>query len=85
MRVEIKIEFLGEGADSAVFLQWNKQKNEKVVKGEVVCEVETYKSVVQVEAPIDGVLADLKFSPGEVVNLSDVLGYIETEEQVCNE
>lgn len=80
MRVEVKAEFLGEGADSAVFLQWNFKENDKVNKGDVVCEVETYKSVVQIDAPVAGRLVGLRFSDGEVVNLSDILAYIETEE-----
>jgi len=85
MNVEIKASFLTEGSDEGVFLQWLIQLGERVKKGDLLCEIETYKAVVQIEAPVDGVIADFKCNQGEIVTTSSVLGYIQTDDEGKNE
>lgn len=80
MRVDIKIDFLGEGADTAVMVRWLKEPGESVAKDEPLCEVETYKSIFQVVSPASGVLKEARCASGDVIHLSDVLGYIESHE-----
>jgi len=80
MRKEIRLDFLGEGAESAVLVKWHKRPGEKVVQGETICEVETYKAVFQVEAKDSGVLAETAFNEGDVVEAPAVLGYIDSDE-----
>ena len=80
MRVEIKIDFLGEGVDNAVFVRWCASTGEKVAKGDIVCEIETYKTLLQIEAPDSGILSDLRYASGDVLNIPAVLGYIETSD-----
>lgn len=73
---EVKIEFLGEGVDEAVFLRWLKKEKDVVEKGEFICEVETYKAVIQIESNEKGVLKSLKCRAGDVIKIPVVVGEI---------
>lgn len=80
MRVDIKIDFLGEGADTAVLVRWLKEPGQRVDKDEPLCEVETYKTVFQVASPASGTLKEARGVSGDVIQLHDILGYIESHE-----
>ena len=42
--------------ETGVISRWNKQEGDTVASGEVVCEIETDKAIMEYEAAIDGVL-----------------------------
>jgi 2-oxoisovalerate dehydrogenase E1 component len=61
----------------ATVVSWLKKLGEPVRKGEALLEIETDKAVTQVEAPADGVLAEILADAGAVVPLGQQLGTIQ--------
>ncbi len=60
----------------AVLSQWMKQVGEAVTKNEPLIELETDKVMMEVVAPVDGVLHDIHVQPGEEVTPDKILGTI---------
>lgn len=48
----------GNSVESCIIQRWLKEPGEQVASGEALCEVETDKAVVEVEAPADGTLLE---------------------------
>lgn len=57
-------------------LMWVKQEGDAVRKGEILCEGEVEKKIVEFLAPCDGVLTEQVIKDGEVFTAGDVLGYV---------
>jgi pyruvate dehydrogenase E2 component (dihydrolipoamide acetyltransferase) len=55
----------GNTVETCRLLEWRKKKGEHVNKGEVVCEVETDKSMFEIDSPEDGVLLEQFFKEGD--------------------
>ena len=60
--VEVKVPQLSESVSEATMLQWKKKPGEKVQRDEILIEIETDKVVLEVPAPANGVLRELKNS-----------------------
>ncbi len=59
--------------------QWFKQPGDTVTAGEPICEVETDKVEMEVEAPFSGVLEEIVAQPEDVVPVGEPLCYMSTE------
>ncbi|TCK28307.1 pyruvate dehydrogenase E2 component (dihydrolipoamide acetyltransferase) [Ancylobacter aquaticus] len=66
----------GEYMESVVVVAWHKKPGENVAAGELVVTVETAKAATEIEAPVSGVLADIRAQIGEEVAIGTVLGTI---------
>lgn len=66
-------EELAEGTVS----RWLKRPGERVARGEPLVEVETDKVNSELEAPADGILAEIVAEPGQTVGVGEVLARIE--------
>ncbi len=55
----------GNTVESCILLEWKKQKGDKINKGDVICEVETDKAVIEVEAQRSGKILDIFFEEGD--------------------
>lgn len=64
--------------ESGTILRWLKQVGDPVAKGEAVLEVETDKITMEVEAPADGVLAQILAEAGAVVPIGQPIAYLAT-------
>ncbi|MCL6592843.1 MAG: 2-oxo acid dehydrogenase subunit E2 [Alicyclobacillus sp.] len=64
---------LGLTTERAEIVRWLRSEGEQVQEGEPVIEVETEKAVVEVEAPVAGVLQRLMVAAGEQVQPGAVL------------
>ncbi|PRX48509.1 pyruvate dehydrogenase E2 component (dihydrolipoamide acetyltransferase) [Prauserella shujinwangii] len=62
-----------------VFLAWRKAEGDPVRQGEVVCEVTTDKVDMEVEATVDGVLAELVAAPEDVIAVGEPIAYVDSE------
>ena len=62
--VEIRLPELAEGMAAATLSAWLKKPGDPVAAGEPIAEVETDKTTVELEAPADGVLADVRVAAG---------------------
>ncbi len=79
MKKEVIIPRLGSSdeSDEVKILRWLKDPGVRVKKGEGLLEVETDKVNVEIEAPDDGLLQEIKAQAGDVVKFSSVVAIIE--------
>jgi 2-oxoglutarate dehydrogenase E2 component (dihydrolipoamide succinyltransferase) len=71
---------MGESITEATILTWKKQVGDKVEAEEVVLEVATDKVDSDVPSPVSGILKEIKYQVGEVVQVGEVLAVIEVSE-----
>jgi 2-oxoglutarate dehydrogenase E2 component (dihydrolipoamide succinyltransferase) len=76
--MEIKVPEVGESISEAQVSKWHKKDGERVRKDEPVCEIETDKITMELNADVDGVLS-VKVPEGTTVKIGTVIGMI-TEE-----
>ena len=74
MSIEIKVPALPESVADATILAWQKKPGDAVRRDEVLVEVETDKVVLEVPAPVDGVLATIVAEEGATVVAQQTLG-----------
>jgi 2-oxoglutarate dehydrogenase E2 component (dihydrolipoamide succinyltransferase) len=67
---------LGESVAEATIAKWTKKVGDAVKKDEVLVELETDKVSLEVVAPADGVLSDIKAADGDTVVPGTVLGVV---------
>ncbi len=77
MAIEIKVPALGESVSEATVAKWMKQAGEIVAKDEAICELETDKVTLEVNAPEAGALTEIKAPEGSNVEIGQVLAMLE--------
>ncbi|NEX22022.1 2-oxoglutarate dehydrogenase complex dihydrolipoyllysine-residue succinyltransferase [Thiorhodococcus mannitoliphagus] len=77
MSSEVRVPALPESVSDATVLTWHKQPGEAVTEGESLVELETDKVVLEVPAPMDGIMGEIKSSEGMVVQADDILAVVE--------
>ena len=77
MTTEIKVPQLPESVTDATLVAWHKQPGDAVKRDENLADLETDKVVLEVPAPVDGVLRELKVASGIVVTSGQLLAVIE--------
>src|SRR6185437_936579 len=78
MRVEVKVPQLPESIAEATLVNWHKQPGDAVKRDENLIDIETDKVVLELPAPNDGVLAEIKQPNGATVTSNDVIAVIDT-------
>src|SRR5439155_1499155 len=73
MATEMILPVLGMAQDTGKIVQWLKREGQPVKKGEPVVEVETDKATVELEAPADGVLANVTAAEGDEVPVGKIV------------
>ncbi len=79
MLIEIKTPEFSESVQSGTLLEWRKQVGEPVARDEVLAELETDKVILEVTAPADGVMREIRAAAGTEVQPGEVLALVETE------
>lgn len=79
MTVAVNFTKAGMGIEEGTVIRWLKVVGDKVLKGEVLVEIENAKSVQEVEAPASGTLVAILVAEGEDVPVNTDLGLIEEE------
>jgi 2-oxoglutarate dehydrogenase E2 component (dihydrolipoamide succinyltransferase) len=79
MQVEVKVPQLSESVSEATLVAWRKKPGEAVKRDENLIDIETDKVVLELPAPVDGVLAKLVKNDGDSVTSGDVIAVIDTE------
>ncbi len=77
MSIELRVPELPESVADATILTWHKKSGDRVSRDETLLDLETDKVVLEVPAPIDGILKDIRFNAGDTVQTDDVLGIVE--------
>jgi 2-oxoglutarate dehydrogenase E2 component (dihydrolipoamide succinyltransferase) len=73
--MEIKIPAVGESVFEALVAKWHKNQGEAVRKDQVLCEIETDKITMELQAEADGVLS-ISVPAGTTVKIGTVIGNI---------
>ena len=76
MSIEVKVPALPESVADATIAAWHKKVGEKVTRDENLLDLETDKVVLEVPAPIDGVLEEICFQVGDTVTATQILARI---------
>src|SRR3954471_9798543 len=76
--IEVKVTQLSESVSEATLLDWHKKEGEAVKRDENLIDVETDKVVLELPAPVDGVLAKIVKKDGESVTSGEVIAVIDT-------
>jgi len=85
MATEIIMPVLGMTMESGIIVEWMKEEGDSVAEGEVLFNVETDKSVMEVEAKASGTLLKILNGPGDDVPIQQVIGYIgEAGEEIAD-
>ncbi len=74
---EIKVPQLPESITDATLVAWHKKPGDAVKRDENLADLETDKVVLEVPAPANGVLRELKVQTGAVVTAGQLLALIE--------
>jgi len=77
MSSEVRVPALPESVADATVLTWYKQPGEAVRSEENLVDLETDKVVLEVPAPVAGVLGEIKIAAGETVQADTLLALIE--------
>jgi 2-oxoglutarate dehydrogenase E2 component (dihydrolipoamide succinyltransferase) len=79
MLVEVKVPVLSESVSEATLLSWHKKQGERVTRDENLVDIETDKVVLELPAPVDGVLRSVTKGDGATVIANEVLATIDTD------
>jgi 2-oxoglutarate dehydrogenase E2 component (dihydrolipoamide succinyltransferase) len=77
MTIEVRVPQLPESVADATLVAWHKQPGDAVGRDENLADLETDKVVLEVPAPVAGVLRELKVAAGATVTSGTLLAVIE--------
>jgi 2-oxoglutarate dehydrogenase E2 component (dihydrolipoamide succinyltransferase) len=77
MALEVKVPVLPESVSDATIASWHKKPGDAVKRDENLVDLETDKVVLEVPAPADGVLKEIKQQQGATVTSQQLLAIIE--------
>ncbi|MBT2441081.1 2-oxo acid dehydrogenase subunit E2 [Streptomyces sp. ISL-36] len=70
---EFRLPDVGEGLQDAEIVRWHVGVGDTVTDGQVVCEIETAKAMVELPVPFGGVVRELRFPEGATVDVGEVI------------
>jgi pyruvate dehydrogenase E2 component (dihydrolipoamide acetyltransferase) len=70
---------LGSDMTQGTLIEWKKKVGDRVVKGEILAEVDTEKAAIEIESFHTGVIEQLLAKPGEIVPVGTVMAIIREE------
>ncbi len=76
MAFQIIMPALGMNQESGKIISWIKQEGDPVSKGDILLEIETDKTTVEIEAERDGILQNVSAFDGDEVPVATVIGWI---------
>jgi pyruvate dehydrogenase E2 component (dihydrolipoamide acetyltransferase) len=79
-RIEFRLPDVGEGLTEGEILSWRVRPGDRVVRDQIIIEVQTDKSVVELPASVDGVVAELGGKVGDLLPVGAVLAVIATDD-----
>ena len=80
MSIEVKVPPLPESVADATLVAWHHKAGDSVRRDENLVDLETDKVVLEVPAPSDGVLKEIRISDGTTVTSGEVLAVLEPGE-----
>jgi 2-oxoglutarate dehydrogenase E2 component (dihydrolipoamide succinyltransferase) len=77
MTTEVKAPVLPESVADGIIAAWHVKVGDQVSRDQNLLDLETDKVVLEVPAPVDGVIKELKFAEGDAVTSSQIVAIIE--------
>jgi 2-oxoglutarate dehydrogenase E2 component (dihydrolipoamide succinyltransferase) len=77
MTIEVRVPQLPESVADATIVSWHKKPGDVVARDENLVDLETDKVVLEVPAPVGGVIKEIKLQDGTTVTSGQVLAVIE--------
>src|SRR5215469_10336516 len=77
MSIEVKVPQLPESVQDATLVSWHKKAGDAVNRDENLVDIETDKVVLEVPAPVAGVLKEIRVQDGTTVGAGQVLAILE--------
>jgi 2-oxoglutarate dehydrogenase E2 component (dihydrolipoamide succinyltransferase) len=77
MTIEVRVPQLPESVADATLVSWHKKPGDAVVRDENLVDLETDKVVLEVPAPVAGVLKEIKLTDGTTVTSGQLLAVID--------
>ena len=77
MAMEILVPQLGNEVTEAEVTEWAVTVGDSVSAGEIIVVISTTKAALEIEAPTDGMLSEIRIGEGELTEVGAVLGVIE--------
>ena len=65
--------------EEATLFKWHKKEGDKVIKGELVAEIETFKAAVEINSPTAGIFYKILIKEGETVPVNTVIAILVEE------
>src|SRR5579863_8834072 len=84
MTIEVRVPQLPESVADATLVSWHKKPGDAVARDENLVDLETDKVVLEVPAPANGVLREIKLQDGTTVTSGQVLAIIEEGAAAAN-
>jgi len=79
MAQELIMPDLGMDMQEALLINWTKAVGDVIKQGDIIAEVETDKTTVEVASPLGGKIMEFKFQPGENLQIGAVIGFVGVE------
>jgi pyruvate dehydrogenase E2 component (dihydrolipoamide acetyltransferase) len=80
MRYEITLPEGIPAGERVVIGRWHKEIGDNIQKTDVILEVETSTTILEIESQVEGMLGEILCDAGEEVSADDVLGIIEDDQ-----
>jgi len=77
MTIELKLTTLPESVSEATIISWYKKPGEKVKQDEKLADIETDKVILDIPAPVSGVLTKIITPEGTIIQANTLIGIIE--------
>ena len=77
MSIEVKVPQLPESVQDATLVNWHKKAGDAVSRDENLVDIETDKVVLEVPAPVSGVLKEIRVKDGTTVGAGQVIAILE--------
>ena len=74
-----KLPDVGEGLGQGELLKWHVAIGEPVKADQLLCDVQTDKAIVEIPAPVNGILREQGGQPGDMIDVGAMLAVIETK------
>jgi pyruvate dehydrogenase E2 component (dihydrolipoamide acetyltransferase) len=76
-RIPIEMPKLGYDMESGIVAGWLKKVGDVIARGDVIAEIETDKSTVEMEATAGGTLAEIVHGTGDEVAVGQPIAWLE--------
>ena len=83
MTIEVRVPQLPESVADATLVSWHKKPGDVVARDENLVDLETDKVVLEVPAPMAGVLTEIRLKDGTTVTSGQVIAVIDDSPAVA--